>query len=148
MAQKEVQKEPGRPEIIKSLFDATTPEEVQRICESAFVRMPYEVQPGVIKEVTLPDWPISVGSVLPMYLSQYAAEFIAAKSDKRFPVSGRPTSQLKQFWFLSRALAGALFGESVRTSINLVGSIRPEESFQESRNAKLPRKRKKRNLKV
>lgn len=142
LAQKQVTV-PGRPEIIKSLFDATTPQEVRRICDGAFVRKPYEVQPGVIKEVTIPDWPIS-NSVFPMYLSQYAAEFIAAKSDKRFPVSGRPTSQLKQFWFLSRALAGALFGESVRTSINLVGSIRPEESFQESRNAKLSRKRKKR----
>lgn len=143
MAQKEVQTEPGRPEIIKSLFDATTPEEVRRICDSAFVRKPYQVQPGVIKEVTIPDWPISVGSVLPMYLSQYAAEFIAAKNDKRFPVSSRPTSQLKQFWFLSRALAGALFGESVRTAVNLVGSIRPEEVFEQSRDAKLSRRRKK-----
>jgi len=144
MAQREVQAEPGRPEIIKGLLEARTAEDVRRICEGAFVRRPYEVQPGVIKEISMPNWPISVGSVLPMYLSQHAAEFIAAKNDKRFPVSGRPTSQLKQLWFLSRALAGALFGEKVRTSINLVGSIRPEEAFQKSRNAKQSRQRKER----
>lgn len=143
-AQKEVVRMPGRPDVIKGLLEASTTEEVRRICDGAFGRKPYEVQPGVIKEVTIRNWPISVGSVLPMYLSQYAAEFIEAKNNKRFPVSGRPTSQLKQFWFLSRALAGALFGERVRTSINLVGSIRPEEAFHNSRNARQSRLQRKR----
>lgn len=144
LAQKEVNVVPGKPEVIRGLLDATTAEEVRRICGDAFIRKSFELQPGILKEISMPNWPISVGSVLPMYLSQYAEQLIAAKNDKRFPVSDRPTSQLKQLWFLSRALAGALFGESVRTAINLVGSIRPEESFQESRNAKLSRKRRKR----
>ena len=89
----------------------------------------------------MPNWPIAAGSVLPMYLSQHAAEFIAAKHDKRFPLSDRPTSQLKQLWFLSRALAAALYGVKLRTAINLVGSKRPEEVFEESRAAKPLRKR-------
>lgn len=143
MAQKEVKVVPGKPEVIRGLLDATSAEEVRRICADAFIRKSYEVQPGILKEISAPNWPISVGSVLPMYLSQYAAQFIAAKNDKRFPVSDRPTSQLKQLWFLSRALAGALFGESVRTAINLVGSIRPEQAFEKSRNARSSRKRRK-----
>ena len=144
LAQIEVKTVPGQPEVIKRLLDATTTEEVRTICGGAFGTKTREVQPGVIREIQVPNWPISVGSSLPDYLSRYAAQFIAAKSDKRFPVSDRPTSQLKQFWFLSRALAGAVFGESVRTAINLVGSIRPEEAFEGSRDAKLSRTRKKR----
>jgi hypothetical protein len=143
MAQKEVKVVPGKPEVIRSLLEATTTEEVRRICGGAFGTKTLEVHPGVTKEIRTPNWPISVASVLPMYLSQYAAQFIGAKNDKRFPVSNRPTSHLKQFWFLSRALAGALFGESVRTAINLVGSIRPEEAFEKSRNARASRKRRK-----
>jgi hypothetical protein len=144
MAQKEVNVVPGKPEVIRGLLDATTAEEVRLICQDAVVPKTYEIQPGVTKEILTPNWPISVQSMLRTYLSQYAEEFIAAKNDKRFPVSNRPTSQLKQLWFLSRALAGALFGEKARTAINLVGSMRPEQAFQESRNAKASRKRQKR----
>jgi hypothetical protein len=66
--------------------------------------------------------------------------------DPRFPrcdVKLRPTNRLKQFWFLSRALAGAAFGYRTRTSINLVGSLRPEQTFEESHAAKPVRRQRK-----
>jgi hypothetical protein len=108
--------------------------------------MPVKVEreQGRVEILDLPAWPISMGSVLPMYLTKHAVEFIAAKKDRRFPRSGRPSSRLKQLWFLSRALAGAIFGMKTRTAINIVGSKRPEQVFEESRAAKpLRRKRKK-----
>ena len=122
--------------------EAETPEQVSKICDDAFSVVVREVQPGVMRELKLPNLPISVGSVLPSYLSQYASAFIAAKRDPRFPKSTkRPSSRLKQLWFISRALAGALFGLSTRTAINLVGSKRPDEIFEESRAGKTMRKR-------
>jgi hypothetical protein len=135
-------KVPGEPEIITQLFEAETPDQVREICKDAFAQVNCEIAPGVFRELKLPNWPIPAGSPLPSYLSQYASEFIAARKDPRFPRSTkRPTSRLKQLWFLSRALAGALYGIKTRTAINLVGSIRPEESFQQSRAAKSVRKR-------
>src|SRR5713226_7987796 len=92
------------------------------------------IQPGRMIEVSA--WPIAAGSVLPAYLAQHAAEFIAAKSDARFPRSDRPSTKLKQLWFLSRALAGAVFGVRTRTAINLVGAKNPERIFREARAGK------------
>lgn len=135
-------KVPGEPEIITQMLEAETPDQLREICKDAFAQVNCKIAPGVFKELTLPNWPIPVGSPLPRYLSQYASEFIAARKDPRFPRSTkRPTSRLKQLWFLSRALAGALYGIKTRTAINLVGSLRPEESFKQSRAAKLVRKR-------
>jgi hypothetical protein len=137
---------PGEPEVITELLQAETPEQVRKICDDAFSAGVREVQPGVMRELRLPNWPISVGSVLPSYLSQYASHFIAARKDPRFPQSTkRPTSRLKRLWFLSRALAGALYGVKTRTAINLVGSKRPEQTFQESHAAKPIRRRAKRS---
>jgi hypothetical protein len=135
-------KVPGEPEVIRRLLDAETPGQVRDICNDAFAQVSREISPGIFRELIVPNWPISAGSVLPSYLSQYASEFVAARKDPRFPRStNRPTSRLKQLWFLSRALAGALYGVKTRTAINLVGSRRPEESFAESRAAKPVRKR-------
>jgi len=139
-ARKQV-KVPGRPDVMKALLQARTPEEVRTICEDAFVSRTIRIG-GITKEVRMPNWPIPVGSPLPRYLSEYASEFLAAKSDLRFPKStARPSSRLKQLWFLSRALAGALYGVRTRTAINLVGSMRPEQLFEESRDGKPARKR-------
>src|SRR5205823_14793652 len=94
-------------------------------------------------------WPIAVGSTFPGYLSQHAEQYVAALRDARFPrcdVSSRPSTRLKQFWFLSRALAGALFEVRTRTAINLVGSLRPEQIFRQSREAKPSRKRKPKHI--
>lgn len=139
-------KVPGEPEVITQLLEAETPDQVREICKDAFTQVNCQIAPGVFKELTLPNWPISVGSVLPSYLSQYASEFIAARKDPRFPrATDRPTSRLKQLWFLSRALAGALYGVKTRTAINLVGSKRPEETFQETHAARPIRRRAKRS---
>jgi hypothetical protein len=115
---------PGEPEVLESLLQAKTPKQIRQICKDS------------------KNWSISMGSVLPTHLSQHASEFIAAKDDSRFPQSTiRPTSRLKQLWFLSRALAGAVFGYRTRSAINLVGSIRPEQTFEDSRSAKPSRER-------
>lgn len=141
-------KVPGEPEVITQLLEAETPDQVREICKDAFAQVNCQIAPGVFKELTLPNWPINVGSVLPSYLSQYASEIIAARKDPRFPrATDRPTNRLKQLWFLSRALAGALYGVKTRTAINLVGSKRPEESFEESNAAKPVRRRAKISVK-
>ena len=135
---------PGEMDVLEALLDPkNTPERIREICKDAFVLRTVEIETGVFREVEVRNWPIATGSVLPSYLSQYAQEFVAALKDRRFPrcdVSRRPTNRLKQLWFLSRALAGALFGMKTRTAINLVGSKRPEQVFQESRGARPVRK--------
>lgn len=115
---------PGESEVIDELLKSQNAERIADICADA------------------PNWPIAMGSVLPMYLCEHAAAFIAAKNNPRFPRSDRPTTTLKKLWFLSRALAGAVFEIEPRTAINLVGSKRPEEVFEESRAARPKRKKK------
>jgi len=132
---------PGEREVIEVLLSPdATPERIREVCKEAAMSRTVQVEPGVFKEIDgFPAWPLPAGSVFSTYLSQYAEQYVAALHDPRFPrcdPSTRPTTRLKQFWFLSRALAGALFGVSTRTAINLVGSLRPEETFQESRAAK------------
>lgn len=136
-------KVPGERQVLQALLQAESPRQVREICKDAFVSRTIEVAPGQRKDVTVPNWPISAGSVLPFHLSRHAAEFIAGTKDPRFPRSGRKSSKLKQLWFLSRALAGALFGVKTRTAINLVGSKRPDQIFEESRAGK-PVRRKRR----
>jgi hypothetical protein len=125
---------PGESEIIAELLEANTPRQIRKICADSQSQITFTISTGEIKKINVPNWPLPEGSVLPSYLSQYASEFIAAKSDPRFPKSAiRPSSRLRQLWFLSRALAGALYGIKTRTAINLVGSKRPEIVFDESR---------------
>ena len=133
---------PGEPGIVAQVLGATKPEEIVEICRDVFSVRRDEIEPGVFTETPVPNWPISGNSELPKYLCQCAAEFIDAKNDPRFPRSSRPTNRLKQFWFLSRALAGAVYGITPRTAINIIGSIRPDEMF-ESQSAKRKRKAKK-----
>lgn len=133
---------PGERDLVDELLEAQIPDDVLRICADASVKINFNNQQGQVTSISVPNWPIGMASVLPMYLTQHAASFIAAKKDRLFPRSGRPTTRLKQLWFLSRALAGAALKVEPRTAINLVGSKRPEESFQESRAAKPIRARK------
>lgn len=116
---------PGDPDVFEQLMNAETAEVVIEICKDA------------------PNWPTSSLGFLPFHLEQHAEEFIAAKNDRRFPRSNRPTNRLKQFWFLSRALAGAVFGVKTRTAINLVGSKTPDQIFDESRFGKPARRQRK-----
>jgi hypothetical protein len=135
---------PGERDVLKALLDPnTTPEQVRVLCKSAHMKRRFEIEPGVVKEVEVPAWPIPPGSPFPGYLFQFAEQYVEALRGPRFPkcdVAIRPSSQLKQFWFLSRALAGALFGVTTRTAINLVGSLRPEQVFEESRGARPARR--------
>lgn len=146
LAGEDCQKEiriPGEPDVLRELLDAETPEQVCEICKDAFTSRVVEVRPGVTEKIWgFRNWPIVAGSSLPWYLSQYAEEFVEAKADPRYPYSNRPSNQWKQLWFLSRALAGAVFDVKTRTAINLVGSLRPEQTFEESRGAKRIRKQK------
>jgi len=133
----------GEPGVLKALLRAKAPQQVRQICKDAFVTREAEVEPGRTRSRVVPNWPLSGGSVLPSHLSRHAEEFVAALRDRRFPRSDRPSNQLKQLWFLARALAGALFRIKARTAINLVGSRRPEQTFEESRAGK-PVRRKRR----
>lgn len=134
---------PGEPDVLRALLQARTPKQVRRICKDAFVTREVEVEPGRTRSILVPNWPLSAGSVLPYHLSRCAEDFVAALRDRRFPRSDRPSNRLKQLWFLSRALAGAIFGIKARTAINLVGSRTPEQIFEESRAGK-PVRRKRR----
>jgi hypothetical protein len=140
---REVRKVRPEPEVLEVLLDpATTPERIREICKDAVMTIPVKV--GLeTKEIEVPAWPLQAGSPFPGYLSEYAEQFVAALHDPRFPscdIAARPSTRLKQFWFLSRALAGALFGVTPRTAVNLVGSLRPEEIFEESNDAKPERR--------
>jgi hypothetical protein len=141
-ATKEI-KVPGELGVIQVLLNPkTTPQQIRNLCKDATMITIRKIG-SEVREAEVPAWPIPVGSTLPTYLAQYAEQYISALRDRRFPrcdVSTRPTNQLKQFWFLSRALAGALYGVTTRTAINLVGSLRPEQMFHKSRYGKPARK--------
>jgi hypothetical protein len=121
----------GKPEILESLLCATSPEEIRQICRDAWVLESIAVvDPATRRTISyirsrVSSWPVSSGSTLPMYLSEHAEHFIAAKKNKRYPISNRPSSHLKRLWFLSRSLAGAVCQIRTRTAINLVTSKRP-----------------------
>jgi hypothetical protein len=134
---------PGDPQVLKSLLRAKTAQRVRQICKDAFVVRSVEFRHGDYRQFTVANWPMARGngSMFPEYLSRHAEQFIAARNDSRFPRSNRPSSQPKQLWFLSRALAGALFKVTTRTAVNLIGSLRPDEMFEESRAAKRARRR-------
>ncbi len=131
---------PGEPEIIDDLLKARTPKEIEEISKDAATTRRMQVAPELEKEVPVLNWPISPLSILPNTLSKFAVEFIAAKNDPRFPRSSRPTNRLKQLWFLSRALAGAVHGISTRTAINLIGARRPDQMAEFSKGKRQPKK--------
>lgn len=145
-ARKEI-KIPGEEDVIRALLNPqTTRDQIRELCGESLMKIEYKG-----REIEVPAWPISVGSSLPIYLAQYAEQYVAALNDPRFPradIFQRPSTRLKQFWFLSRALAGALYGVSTRTAINLVGSLRPEETAERSRFGKPERKRIRRKYKT
>jgi hypothetical protein len=140
----------GESEVLEVLLNPdTTSEQIRELCKDAVMKRTVTIG-SETREVEVPAWPIPAGSSFPTCLAEFAENYVAALRDSRFPrcdVSRRPTNRLKQFWFLSRALAGASFGVTTRTAINLVGSLRPEETFEESRDAKPARKRMRRKQK-
>ena len=134
---------PGQADVFKVLLDRnTTANQIRELCKQAFMSRTVTIG-AETRDVEVPAWPIVLGSVLPDTLSKYAHEYALALRDPRFPrceISRRPSNLRKQLWFLSRALAGATCGVKTRTAINLVGSLRPEQVFEESHYAKPARK--------
>lgn len=102
---------PGEPDSLIALLEAKTAREVRAICgKSAWM-------------VKQPN------SYLSRYLPALAQQFQDAKKDHRYPRSDRTTSIPKKMWFLARALAGAIYGISPRTAVNVIGPGKPEEIF-------------------
>jgi hypothetical protein len=138
---------PGAPEVFKNLLRSATPAEVRAICSGGYRTQVFDlIHPGTHqlerREMKVHVWPLEFESTLPKDISDHAEEWIAALRDRRYPRSSRGTSELKQVWFLSRALAGAVLGLSTRTAVNLWGSLRPEEILQDANAGKPPRKKK------
>jgi hypothetical protein len=103
---------PSEPDTLIALLEAETVEQIRAACrESAWMAK----QPN---------------SYLSHCLPRLARQFLDAKEDRHYPRSERTTSIPKKFWFLARALAGAMYGLSPRRSINLIGPGTPEEIFQ------------------
>jgi hypothetical protein len=128
---------PGKPDVLNALLDTQRAEQVRQIC--------IDTMNSLFEGNGLPtmECPLPYGSMLLPTIAEHAPAFIAAKKTKgsRFPKSSRPSSRRRQWWFLSRALAGALFGIAARTAINLVGSVRPDAAFEVSRDAKRARRK-------
>jgi hypothetical protein len=127
-------------ELIDELLNARHPEKIKELCKDVFTIEKHKFETGEEFEIIRPNWTISDTSRLPGCLTQFASEFIEALKDDRFPKSGRPSSRKKQLWFLSRTLAGAVYGIATRTAINLLGSVRPDENNDVAKLSKRPRR--------
>jgi len=103
---------PGEPDTVIALLEAETVRQVHAICrKSAWMAK----QPNCYLAQCLP---------------RLARQFLDAKRDRRYPRSDRNSSIPKKFWFLACALAGAMYGLSLRRAINLIGPGKPEEIFR------------------
>ena len=109
---------PAEPDTLIALLEAQTVKQVRAICrKSAWMAK----QPN---------------SYLARFLSGLAQQFLDAKEDRHYPCSERSSSIQRKFWFLARALAGAMYGLSPRRSINLIGPGKPEKIFENIYSAK------------
>lgn len=86
------------------LLKATSPEEVKAVCDES----PYWLNP-------------KRGAIL-FYrvLSENAKNFLAAKQNRRYPRSDRPTTRGRRIRFLARSMAGISMGIGVRTAQDLL----------------------------
>jgi hypothetical protein len=93
------------------LLNATTPEQVRAVCDES----PYWLNP-------------KRGSIL-FYnvLARNAQSFLAAKEDRRWPKSVRPTNQGRQIRFLARSMAGITMGISIRTAQDLLAKTEKQK---------------------
>lgn len=109
-----------RGDILAKLLGAETVRDVRRVCGKLYLDGSGKDAHFEAATSQRLGWPLRAGSPLPGYLCKYSETFIAAKTHPRYPKSHRPSTQLKQLWFLARALSGALFGVSTRTALNLM----------------------------
>ena len=135
---------PGKPEVVRALLTSHSAAEVRQICKGAFRLRVVDVYQPMSSEggprcvlagqhrTKVLNWPIINGDRLPNFLLRYAEQFVVAKTDARYPASTRMTSELKRLWYLSRTLAGASLGITTRSAINVLGSLKPKESFEPS----------------
>ena len=96
---------PAERELWERLLDARSVEEVQVICGQS----QYWLNPR------------RSGKPFVEVLSSRADQFLAAKNDRRYPASRRPSSDDRRLRFLARAMAGVTLGRSPRTSVDLLG---------------------------
>jgi len=147
-----VQEFRSEPETLNALLAASSPEVVREICQTAYSTttipiLRYDDHQGSFiedseRENAVSNWP--PGARMPEFspsddlidemppsleeaLDKHAEAFIAAKNDRRYPKSIRPSSHLKRLWFLSVGLAGAVLGREVRTAIDDLGATRPDQ---------------------
>ena len=59
-------------------------------------------------------------------LTEHADVFLAAKKDRRWPKSDRPTNAGKRIQFLARSMAGLMMGISIRTAQDLLSKTEKE----------------------
>jgi hypothetical protein len=103
---------PAEPGTVTALLKARTVKEVRTICRNSA---------WMAKQPT---------SYLTLCLPKVAEQLLHAKNDPHYPSSERVSSIDKKFWFLARALAGAIYGLSPRRAINIIGPGQPGQIFE------------------
>ena len=107
---------------VEGLLVTQTPDRVRETCKNAFP--PTMTLPVNLKEEVEVAGYLG-GDDLARILETYAEQFIAAKHEKKYPRSAtRASSRRKQLWFLSCALAGAVYGIKTRTAFDRLQSRR------------------------
>ena len=75
----------GQPELIEVLLNRGIPsEQIRELCKDAFMRRTVTLG-SEIREVEVPAWPISMGSMLPACLTKFSDHYVGALNDPRFP---------------------------------------------------------------
>jgi hypothetical protein len=124
----------ANPDALLDLLAATTAERVREVCETQLSSDPLEtidpimlVNPGHFVNRRPRKRP-KVLSDFAQSIHYYAEQFIAAKNHRKFPNGRtRKSTLLEKLWFLSRALAGAIYTREVGTVLNLIPSTRPDQ---------------------
>ena len=93
------------------LIQATTPEEVQAVCDESEFWLNPKHGATLFHDV----------------LSQHPEGFLDAKRDSRWPKTNRPTSQGRRIRFLARSMAGISMGISIRTAQDLLAKKENEK---------------------
>jgi hypothetical protein len=101
---------PAEPDTVIALLEARTEKEIRAIRRNS-------------------AWMAKQPASYLTFLPKIAKQFLHAKDDPHYPSSERLSSIDKKFWFLARALAGAIYGLSPRRAINIIGPGQPGEIF-------------------
>jgi hypothetical protein len=102
---------PAEPDTVIALLEARTEKEIRAICRNS-------------------AWMAKQPASYLTFLPKVAKQFLHAKDDPHYPSSDRLSSIDKKFWFLARALAGAIYGLSPRRAVNIIGPGQPGQIFE------------------